>query len=78
MLLLLWQAVLRRDPLQGCRPSDAREANPFAKHDSFSNLIVVNPNQILCYTISFLLQYKIIFILYWVLSSLDLNLQTKT
>ena len=27
-------------------PSDASEANPFAKPDSFSNSTVVNPNQI--------------------------------
>lgn len=45
-LLLSQQALFRRDPLQGCLPSDASKANPFAKHDRFLNLTVVNPNQI--------------------------------
>lgn len=43
---LPWQAVFRNDLLQGHLSSDASEANPFVKHDIFSNTAVVNPNQI--------------------------------
>lgn len=62
---LLQQAVCRQDPLTGRLPSDASEANPFAKHDSFSNLTVVNPNQIFM-LYDQLSKYKIICVLYWV------------
>lgn len=62
MLLLLQQAVSSQDPSQGRPPSDASEANPFAKHDSFSDLTVVNPNQIFM-LYDLLSKYKIIFIL---------------
>lgn len=76
-MLLLQQAVFRRDPSLGRLPSDASGANPFAKHDSFSNLTVVNPNQIimLCDQLSFKIQNHVYIVLG--LSLLGLNLQIK-